>query len=896
MYNILLIIVLYFLIHQSFATMRVENITVTQGENVRFHCQFPSDISFNENIIQWKKIRSSEDNILISINGKVSRKYEKTYQTILTDRSSSFDVLHVTKEDSTTYICQTFETQTILCQYNLVVLIKPEAPSLTVNKENIEEYQAVTLTCSSLNGNPPPQYTWYRNSVLVTSLDEQVITTNNNSIYTFNVTRFDNNVLYECQIWNQALTIPLRIEQYLHVKYRPYVNILDEATIFSSEKNLIRKIIGIEQQQFNLTCHYDANPSPTSIYWLTNGTTIVSREKLVYIPRLRSEQSGTYTCVVENSISKVNQSVYLDVQYPPRVRSISSRIRVNCSDSVVLRCLVDSNPSPYKIVWLKNNTEIFRDYQLADLYLTQVERNHSGVYTCVVYNRFHNNQTSNSSHAIELIVQSRPIIETTYSKIAAEIGQSVMLTCRVIGLPKPNIIWKYNEQIIACNEIINDMCFLHFSKIAANDFGTYRCVAENLLGQEEWSYTIVSRGKPETPKHIIVLDTTSSSFKIQFTPSFDGGSGSQEFVIQVTDSTNQSIITQQNIPFNTYEYYVKGLNESTLYKFRMKATNQYGDSLWSNETFVTTSEFIVTPDDLPQLYVVSYNPRDHLLQFDYLPDNSRTPRFTDEQLCLNIRQSLDRKIYQAIPQCLTILNRRVRWKLEKEFSYFKLSTCSKRHQHVCGKEIEMNEEMKARNSTPMLIGIFVMTSFLMLIIVILIVIICARARKHRLKSNVNKFGMITADKGARPIISEPRLQKPYLLYVNANTISSPYNYDYQQTNISKSRSHSSDIIIAEPTKDEIQYGGAARTATIHTSPHWSRSNSRSGSNPSSESSCITQNTNIMYGHNESHPNSNPILVSHYGFPPIISPVQQSSSSSGNSTPNRMKKLFYEVVV
>ncbi|CAF5148712.1 unnamed protein product, partial [Rotaria magnacalcarata] len=134
------------------------------------------------------------------------------------DRSSSFDVLHVTKEDSTTYICQTFETQTILCQYNLVVLIKPEAPSLTVNKENIEEYQAVTLTCSSLNGNPPPQYTWYRNSVLVTSLDEQVITTNNNSIYTFNVTRFDNNVLYECQIWNQALTIPLRIEQYLHVK------------------------------------------------------------------------------------------------------------------------------------------------------------------------------------------------------------------------------------------------------------------------------------------------------------------------------------------------------------------------------------------------------------------------------------------------------------------------------------------------------------------------------------------------------------------------------------------------------------------------------------------------------------------------------------------------------
>lgn len=115
-------------------------------------------------------------------------------------------------------------------------IVKPEAPSLTINKENIEEYQAVTLTCSSLNGNPPPQYTWYRNSALITydyiqfyfvylilrfnssSMNEQVITTENGSMYTFNVTRFDNNVQYECQIWNQALTIPLRVEQYLHVK------------------------------------------------------------------------------------------------------------------------------------------------------------------------------------------------------------------------------------------------------------------------------------------------------------------------------------------------------------------------------------------------------------------------------------------------------------------------------------------------------------------------------------------------------------------------------------------------------------------------------------------------------------------------------------------------------
>lgn len=93
-----------------------------------------------------------------------------------------------------------------------------------------------------------------------------------------------------------------------------------------------------------------------------------------------------------------------------------------------------------------------------------------------------------------------------------------------------------------------------------------------------------------------------------------------------------------------------------------------------------------------------------------------------------------------------------------------------------------------------------------------------------------------------------------------------------------------------------------RTATIHTSPPWSRSNSRSGSNQSSESSCVTQHTNVIYTNNEIHTNPNQTVISHYGFPPIVSTVPttssmtQSSSSSGNSTPSRIKKLFYEVVV
>ena len=50
----------------------------------------------------------------------------------------------------------------------MIFKVKPEEPLLTIDKENIEEYQTVTLTCSSSNGNPPPQYAWYRNGTLLT--------------------------------------------------------------------------------------------------------------------------------------------------------------------------------------------------------------------------------------------------------------------------------------------------------------------------------------------------------------------------------------------------------------------------------------------------------------------------------------------------------------------------------------------------------------------------------------------------------------------------------------------------------------------------------------------------------------------------------------------------------
>ena len=327
----------------------------------------------------------------------------------------------------------------------------------------------------------------------------------------------------------------------------------------------------------------------------------------------------------------------------PRVHSKQTPMVVNRSQSVNLRCDVDSNPSPFEIIWLKNKYEIARQNQTTEMTLEHVERNHSAIYTCLAFNRFDNNQINNGSTTIELVVQTRPIIETTYSKIATELGQSLMVHCRFTAYPSPRVFWKFQEKVLECHQLENELCSLQFSKITSADFGSYQCVAENLLGREEWTFTIVSRGsdssirfarssnsdvfyslgKPETPTNLHVSDVTASSIRVHFTPSFDGGSGSQRFFIELDAYQNRSKIRKEfffdsngfkieghfhQFNFNLFFVFwrkknifttcekILGLNESTPYEVRLQSSNSYGESPWTKSIEVQTLELTINSD------------------------------------------------------------------------------------------------------------------------------------------------------------------------------------------------------------------------------------------------------------------------------------------------------------
>ncbi|CAF0970344.1 unnamed protein product, partial [Didymodactylos carnosus] len=354
--------------------------TVTAGQRIRLRCPIPAD-QHDNTIIQWNK-KMSED-ITIAINGKIPKSYQKYYQTELNLEWSYLELFNVERTDSTTYTCMTFETQIILCQYNLVVLIKPESPLLTVEANDIQEYNSVNLKCSAINGNPLPTFNWYRDNMPIGS-SSLMRNVENGSILTLNVTRKDNGVKFECEIWNPALSSPLRVEQRLFVKYLPYVNIISNRSLIQSVTDRVMTMEHLDEQ---FMCQVDANPNPTTIYWILNNTSIISREEILYFHHLNSEQSGNYTCVAENILGKVHRSIYIVVQYAPRVQSIDKILKVNRSDQVILRCSAKSYPNPYEIIWYKdkieiNHQKVFNNDKI-EYQIERVERNDTGNYTCL---------------------------------------------------------------------------------------------------------------------------------------------------------------------------------------------------------------------------------------------------------------------------------------------------------------------------------------------------------------------------------------------------------------------------------------------------------------------------------------------------------------------------------
>ena len=90
---------------------------------------------------------------------------------------------------------------------------------------------------------------------------------------------------------------------------------------------------------------------------------------------------------------------------------------------------------------------------------------------------------------------SKPAGKGPVAQETRDRDDSLTLICNVeSGQPAPTITWFKDQQIIDQKKIIASGTILRLEKVSDKDEGLYKCLAENIVGTDAFSWSVKVRG------------------------------------------------------------------------------------------------------------------------------------------------------------------------------------------------------------------------------------------------------------------------------------------------------------------------------------------------------------------------------------------------------------------
>ncbi|XP_058810812.1 neurotrimin-like [Phymastichus coffea] len=225
------------------------------------------------------------------------------------------------------------------------------------------------------------------------------------------------------------------------------------------------------------------------------------RTWFLHIKEVKETDRGWYMCQINTDPMK-SQIGYLDVVVPPDIidYQTSTDMVVREGTNVTLRCAATGSPAP-TINWRREDgrqislskTEQVQSVEGSTFNITKVNRQHMGPYLCIASNGV----PPTVSKRITLVVQFPPMIWIQNQLIGAREGQQITLECISEAYPKSINYWTRDKDEIVpqggkYEPVIIDSAYkvvmkLTIKSVSASDFGSYKCVSRNSLGDTDGS-------------------------------------------------------------------------------------------------------------------------------------------------------------------------------------------------------------------------------------------------------------------------------------------------------------------------------------------------------------------------------------------------------------------------
>ncbi|XP_043394312.1 roundabout homolog 2 isoform X21 [Chelonia mydas] len=390
-----------------------------------------------------------------------------------------------------------------------------------------------------------------------------------------------------------------------------------ELTVFERPTFLRRPInqVVLEEEAIEFRCQVQGDPQPT-VRWkkddvdLPRGRYDIKDDYTLRIKKATSTDEGTYTCIAENRVGKVEASATLTVRArpvaPPQFVIRPRDQIVAQGRTVTFPCETKGNPQP-AVFWQKEGSQnlLFPNQPLqpnsrysvsptGDLTITNIQRSDAGYYICQALTVAGSILAKAQLEVTDVLTdRPPPIILQGPANQTLAVDGTALLKCKATGDPLPVISWLKEGFTFLGRDprtSIQEQGTLQIKSLRISDTGTYTCVATSSSGETSWSAVLevtesggatISKnydlndlpGPPSKPQ---VTDVTKNSVTLSWQPGTPGSLPASAYIIEAfSQSVSNSWQTVAN-HVKTTLYTLRGLRPNTIYLFMVRAINSQG--------------------------------------------------------------------------------------------------------------------------------------------------------------------------------------------------------------------------------------------------------------------------------------------------------------------------------
>ncbi|XP_070346396.1 neural cell adhesion molecule 1 isoform X17 [Equus asinus] len=479
--------------------------------------------------------------------------------------------------------------------------------------------QSVTLVCDA-EGFPEPTMSWTKDGEQIENEeDEKYLFSDDSSELTIRRVDKNDEAEYICIAENKAGEQDASI--HLKVFAKPKITYVENQTAMELE------------EQVTLTCEASGDPIP-SITWRTSTRNISSAEKTLdghmvvrsharvsslTLKSIQYTDAGEYICTASNTIGQDSQSMYLEVQYAPKLQGPVA-VYTWEGNQVNITCEVFAYPSA-TISWFRDgqllpssnysNIKIYNSPSASYLEVTPDSENDFGNYNCTAVNRI--GQESLEFILVQADTPSSPSIDQVepYSSTAQVQFDEPEATG---GVP----ILKYKAEWRAMGEEV--WHFKWYDAKEANMEGivtivglkpetryAVRLAALNGKGLGEISAASEFKTQPvhsplprepSAPKLEGQMGEDGNSIKVNLIKQDDGGSPIRHYLVKYRAKPSSEWKPEIRLPSGSDHVMLKSLDWNAEYEVYVVAENQQGKSKAAHFVFRTSAQPTAIPATL----------------------------------------------------------------------------------------------------------------------------------------------------------------------------------------------------------------------------------------------------------------------------------------------------------